>query len=125
MTSMEAPRRLSKEGTQQEAEMLQAHLELSDIKEPTAEDYDAALEAIEEFRGLAETDPNPTMKAADIFARLGQRSKFALNVFSAAISSHPEAFMLMNKAFSDHEKAMYQLDSAAEKLRKLKEKAGE
>jgi len=125
---MEVPRpkneHLSKNEAQQEAGMMEAHLELSEMKEATAVDYSAALEAIEELRRLADSELEPTMKAVDIFARLAQRSKFALSFLSAALSSHGEAYMLVNKATSDHEKAMYRLDSAADKLKKLKEKAG-
>ena len=124
MSSMEAPRRLSKEEAQQEAGMLQAHLELSDIKDAKAEDYDAALEAIEELRAQAESNPESAVNVAGVAARLGERSKFALEAFSAAIlTDQGGAQRQMSKVFGDHEKAMYQLSTAAEKLRKLKEKA--
>jgi hypothetical protein len=131
---------LSKEEAQQEAGMVRAELKVSpefgDIfdpyrdvfdpqseakkeGEPTAEDYDAALAAIEELKETAQNEP--TMKAVDVLARLAERSKYAalmvLSTFShVGIIAQPAIEM-------QHERAMSRLDSASTKLLKLKEKA--
>lgn len=118
-----------KEGAQEAAGMLRAHLEVSpasgdifapyneDVEggDPTAEDYDAALAAIEELRETAQNESG--MKTINVLARLAQRSKFAVQMLLAGLG--PAGLAIE----AEHERAMSKLDSASTKLRKLKEKA--
>ncbi len=133
---------LSKEEAQQEAGMIRAELKVSpesgDIfdpyrdvldpqseakkeGDPTAEDYDAALKAIEELKELAQNEP--AMKAVDVLARLAERSKYAALMVLSVNPLYHQGVMVQPAIKMQHERAMSRLDSASTKLLKLKEKA--
>lgn len=82
------------------------------LQETTAEDYDQALEAIEEIKKLAAEEP-ATDKVIAILARAKEKARFlAMNAISRGWY-----------ASIDYEEKMKNLEDAAGRLRTLKEEA--
>ena len=134
---------LSPEAAREEADMLRATLNVSpetgkihepafdrelrlfyELKRaPTAEDYDAALQAVEELVELAKNEPT-SEKLFNAFARLSGKTVYGvtsvMNVLAGPISDSRQTFI-----DKDHGIWMAQFEDASSKLKTLRDKARE
>lgn len=130
---MEAPKRLSKEEAQQEAGMLRAKMEISprtgkgpEGLELTAEDYDAALEALNELKELAAKEP----AVEKVLATLGRLSAEAAMMVAYVIEESQQVGSALRNGSPSRTRTILEykqanFEDAAYKLRQLKEAAKE
>ena len=130
--------KLSPEDAQQEANMVRAKMGASPEtgkiprnwieaedpkwgKEPTAEDYEDALGAVEEMKRLAKEEPS-TEKVLKLIGRIAERTRDGTMVLLRALSPMPNGID-SQRFLEKHESIMDQLEDASNKLNELKNKA--
>lgn len=92
---------------------------------PTAEDYDKALEVVEEMKSIAEKEPL-TKKVLLELARLATKSAFGVYKGFASIASGPWAGdTAVREIDRTEEGVLNEFDDAASELRKLRAEAEE
>jgi len=116
---------------QEEANMMRAKLEANPERtgqvmetgeKITAEDYDKALEVVEEMKRMAEEEP-ASKKVMYEMARLATKSKYGIRIGLTYLSTLPDAFWATAGLKDERKEALGKLDDAASELRKLKAEA--
>ena len=120
--------RLSLEKAQESANMMKTKLEMDEdgminsekeYREPTAEDYEAALQAVEEMEQLAEHEP-AAEKMVMLMGRVAERTRDGAMVL---LRTFAMPWGGSAKAEATHASIMERLTDASKKLKDLKDEA--
>jgi hypothetical protein len=119
--NVESP--LGEDVAQEEANMMKAKLEGDELgRKLTAEDYDKALEVVEEIKRMAEEEPT-TEKILFKFARLTAKSAYGVQKILTYLSTLPDSFIATGGIKREEKETLKKFEDAASELRKLRDEA--
>ena len=119
------PTQLKKEEAQEKANMMKAVAEKASSKSEeklSKEDYDRALEVVEEIKKMAEKEPT-TEKILFKLSRLVTKSAYGVQICLTYLSTLPDKFIATSGLIEDRDKTLEKFNDATLELQRLKNEA--